>query len=91
MGYYHQISKDMIIILVELHLYSLLINKSTSTQSKYYKDNLNDSYMRELKNLSDAIKSNSNTDLEFEDCLTTQYMINAMHKSLQSKKSIAIR
>ena len=70
---------------------SLLINKSTSTQSKYYKDNLNDSYMRELKNLSDAIKSNSNTDLEFEDCLTTQYMINAMHKSLQSKKSIAIR
>ncbi len=70
---------------------SLLINKSTSTQSKYYKDNLNDSYMRELKNLSDAIKSNSNTDLEFEECLTTQYMINAMHKSLQSKKSIAIR
>ena len=47
--------------------------------------------MRELKNLSDAIKSNSNTDLEFEECLTTQNMINAMHKSLQSKKSIAIR
>ena len=66
-------------------------SKNTSTQSKYYKDNLNDSYMRELKNLSDAIKSNSNTDLEFEECLTTQYMINAMHKSLQSKKSIAIR
>ena len=88
---YCKVYLEKSIITIDHMKNSLLINKRRSSQLKYYKDNLNDSYMRELKYLNNAIKVNSKTYLGFEECLTTQNMINAMHKSLQSKKSIPIR
>ena len=65
---------------------SISIKNDKQKTLKTYKDTSNDSYVKELNNLVKSIKDNISSELPIEKCISTQNIINAMHKSIKSNK-----
>lgn len=69
---------------------SLMIKTGKQEKLKIFKDKINDSYVRELNDLIKSIENNTTSKLTIEECKNTQFIINAMQKSLKSNKTEAI-
>lgn len=66
---------------------SLKIDK----QESIFKDNIDDSYAREIKDILRSISKNSLTKLSVKECCSTQQVLDAMHKSLKNNEKVTIR
>ena len=67
-----------------------MIKTGKQEKLKIFKDKINDSYVRELNDLIKSIENNTTSKLTIEECKNTQFIINAMQKSLKSNKTEAI-
>ncbi len=56
-----------------------------------FKDDINQSYKRELSYFIDCVKKGKESELSFANCIDTQTILNAMHLSLDSRKKIRIQ
>ena len=83
---YCKIYYDNSLIKVDHIKNSISIKNDKQKMIKTYTDTLNDSYVKELNNLIKSIKKNISSELSIEKCISTQNIINAMHKSIKSNK-----
>ena len=60
-------------------------------QEIFFKDHIDDSYVREIKNIKQSISKGLPTKLSAEECCSTQQVLDAMHKSLKNNKKVNIR
>ena len=59
-------------------------------QEIFFKDHIDDSYIREIKDIKKSILKGLRTKLDIEECYATQQVLDAMHKSLKNNKKVNI-
>ena len=66
---------------------SIIVDK----QEIFFKDHVDDSYVREINDIRQSISKGLPTQHSVEDCCATQEVLDAMHKSLNDNKKVSIR
>ena len=56
-----------------------------------FKDSVNDSYMKEVKYIFKCISKNVKSIFSIQSLISTQYVLNAMHSSLNQQKRIYLK
>ena len=60
-------------------------------QETIFKDHIDDSYIREIKDIKQSISKGLSTKLGVAECCSTQQVLDAMHKSLKNNRKVSIR